>query len=172
MRMYVFSWLRRRRRVRRVLPINHTSCISSIPRRYPIPYLLPRLDQTRSLSTDKYRIWLCTDSRSSWSSLVNREFHDLREEYNRRCMSQPAATTASLVDDFEIASFYIAEELPDAIGQDYADAADRCLRFLFLHQPRTSPFEDKRFRSAFFGDVVAPIQAAFELMPGSAADVI
>jgi hypothetical protein len=103
---------------------------------------------------------------------LNREFSDLRDEYNRRCTPQTAANPASLVDDFEITSFYIAEELPDAIGQDYADAADRCLRFLFLRQPKTSPFENKRFRSAFFGDVVAPIQAAYESVAASPADVI
>jgi len=74
-----------------------------------------------------------------------------------------SATTAN---DFEIAKSQIEELYLDP-GMAYGNATDRCLRFLFPGPEEKNTFDYPSFRLTFFTDVVAPVQATFELIPGS-----
>jgi hypothetical protein len=85
---------------------------------------------------------------------------------------QPATNQSStIVEDFEVAEYQIRELYLDP-GKTYADAADRCLRFLFPGPADMNTFDHASFRSTFFADVIAPIQATYELIPGSCASLI
>jgi hypothetical protein len=77
------------------------------------------------------------------------------------------ATTA---DDFEIAKSQITELYLDP-GMAYGNATDRCLRFLFPGPEEKNTFDYPSFRRTFFTDVVAPVQATFELIPGSCSEL-
>ncbi|TAQ89816.1 hypothetical protein B7494_g1857 [Chlorociboria aeruginascens] len=99
---------------------------------------------------------------------LNRSFTQLRQEYTTP-RSQPA-TNATVVGDFKIAEDQIRELYLDP-GKIYANAADRCLKFLFPGPEDMNTFEHSSFRSTFFADVVAPIQATFDLIPGSCSPI-
>ncbi|ORY08200.1 hypothetical protein BCR34DRAFT_13749 [Clohesyomyces aquaticus] len=109
----------------------------------------------------------------------NLSFEQIRQEYHASSAStlaQPQAQSAqnnptNLIDDFEVAEYQIRELYLDP-GKGYADAVDRCLRFLFPGPANMNTFQYKSFRSTFFADVVAPIQATYELIPGSCASLI
>jgi hypothetical protein len=106
---------------------------------------------------------------------LNRPFSQLRQEYQSAAGGttsgdQPPANP-TVVYDFKIAEQQIWELYHDP-GRVYADAADRCLRFLFPGPARMNTFEHGSFRSTFFVDVVAPVQATFELIPGSCAHIL
>lgn len=96
----------------------------------------------------------------------DRPFTRLRQEY--RHFGPSTAASATIVDDFEIAKYYILELYEDP-GQMYANAADRCLKFLFPGPEHMNNFEHSSFRSTFFADVVAPVQATYDLIPASCA---
>lgn len=97
-------------------------------------------------------------------------FSELRERYRGSTTLKPTQSSQSInttvVDDYEVAKYQI-EILCRDPGQTYAHAADRCLRFLFPGPENMSTFHYRSFRKIFFEDVVAPIQATFELIPGS-----
>ncbi|KAF2877445.1 hypothetical protein BDV95DRAFT_559300 [Massariosphaeria phaeospora] len=103
---------------------------------------------------------------------LNRPFSQLRHEFSQAGATDATNPTiqpspnSTIVDDFEIAECQILELYLDP-GKAYADAADRCLRFLFPGPAAMNTFEYSSFRSTFFADVVAPVQATFELIPGS-----
>ncbi|CAI6287040.1 unnamed protein product [Periconia digitata] len=93
----------------------------------------------------------------------------LRQEY-QSITGERAKTTPNLLDDFEVARFHIRElELDPGIA--YSHATDRCLRFIFPGSADTNTFENRSFRDLFFSDVVAPVQATYELIPGSYTQV-
>jgi hypothetical protein len=80
------------------------------------------------------------------------------------------SSDATLVDDYDVAQYQIGELMLDA-GIFYAYAVDRCLRFVFPGSAALNTFEQSAFRKTFFADVVAPIQASFELIPGSLSQI-
>ncbi|KAI0415958.1 hypothetical protein F5X98DRAFT_206244 [Xylaria grammica] len=51
-------------------------------------------------------------------------------------------------------------------GSAYGDAAERCIKFFFPGQNLYKNFDMEQFRKKFYDDVVAPVQAAYYLMPG------
>jgi hypothetical protein len=68
------------------------------------------------------------------------------------------------VGDFDIAKALIVELALDP-GRTFADAVDRCLRFLFPGPEHLNNFSEPSFRKTFFEEVVAPIQATYEMTP-------
>ncbi|KAF1952833.1 hypothetical protein CC80DRAFT_596261 [Byssothecium circinans] len=102
---------------------------------------------------------------------LNKPFSKLRQEYqSSSTFTLGAPSQASLVDDYDIAKYQISELELDP-GITYSHAVDRCLRFLFPGSPTMNTFEHRSFRRTFFVDVVAPIQATYELIPGSCSQV-
>jgi hypothetical protein len=102
---------------------------------------------------------------------LNRPFSQLRQEYQNSAAGGTPPANPTIVDDFKVAEQQIWELYHDP-GRVYADAADRCLRFLFPGPARMNTFEYGSFRNTFFADVVAPVQATFELIPGSCAQIL
>lgn len=93
----------------------------------------------------------------------------LRQEYHL-ITGEAIKADPDILDDFDVAKFHIRElELDPGIA--YSHAVDRCLRFIFPGSADTNTFEHRPFRSMFFSDVVAPIQATYELIPGSLSQV-
>ncbi|PVH93566.1 hypothetical protein DM02DRAFT_676759 [Periconia macrospinosa] len=93
----------------------------------------------------------------------------LRREY-MTITSDASKAEPDILDDFDVAKFHIRElELDPGIA--YSHAVDRCLRFIFPGSADANTFENKSFRSMFFSDVVAPVQATYELIPGSCSQV-
>jgi len=111
---------------------------------------------------------------------LNKPFAKIRQEYQTTFNPPPTEpmcpTTeappqiATLIDDYDIAQHQISELMLDA-GISYAHAVDRCLRFLFPGPAAMNTFGQSAFRKTFFADVVAPIQATFELAPGSLSQI-
>ncbi|KAF2793117.1 hypothetical protein K505DRAFT_245115 [Melanomma pulvis-pyrius CBS 109.77] len=92
----------------------------------------------------------------------NRTFDQLRQDSSPRTPN-PSPTA---IDDFEVAQRQILELSLDE-GRLYANAADRCLRFLFPGPADENTFQHSSFRETFFADVVAPVQAIYELDAGT-----
>ncbi|KAF2682186.1 hypothetical protein K458DRAFT_433156 [Lentithecium fluviatile CBS 122367] len=111
---------------------------------------------------------------------LNKPFAKIRQEHLMDSMlpsteptsltPQSASNATSLVNDYEIAQHQISELILDA-GICYGHAVDRCLRFLFPGPAALNTFDQSVFQKTFFTDVVAPIQATFELIPGSLSQV-
>jgi hypothetical protein len=108
----------------------------------------------------------------------NLPFTQIRQEYNASYSPAyspdplPAQTqTPTAIDDFEVARAQYDELCLDP-GPTYANAVDRCLRFLFPGNAAMHTFEYGEFRKTFFEDVVAPIQATYEMIPGSYAQLV
>ena len=100
---------------------------------------------------------------------LNRPFEHLRKEYNRRSLGidptqQP--TTNTVIDDFKVATEQL-DELYLECGTSYAYAVQRCLKLEFPGPGHTKSFEHRSFRQDFFSGVVAPLQATYEITPGS-----
>jgi hypothetical protein len=100
---------------------------------------------------------------------LNKSFDKIRQEYN--ATSPSGTTTITPVGDYEVARHQITELMLDP-GMTYAHAVDRCLRFLFPGPTQMNTFEHKAFRRTFFADVVAPIQATYELIPNSFSQIV
>jgi hypothetical protein len=104
---------------------------------------------------------------------LNKPFDRLRREYraatSTNTLPQDAAAT-SPIEDFNVAKDQIEELMLDS-SMSYAYAVDRCLSFLFPGPPARNTFEYGPFRKAFFEDVVAPIQAVFDLIPVSVSQL-
>ena len=102
---------------------------------------------------------------------LNKPFERLRNEYRASTNSSiPGDADATLTEDFIIAKNQFVELELDP-GYSYACAVDRCLSFMFPGPPDRNTFEYGPFREAFFADVVAPVQAVFDLIPGSASQL-
>lgn len=100
---------------------------------------------------------------------LNKPFSRLRAVYQFTVELDRAAGPASLassgaIDDFDIAKALITDLASDA-GSTYADATDRCLRFLFPGPEHLNKFSEPSFRLKFFEEVVAPLRALYEMMP-------
>ncbi|KAF1924971.1 uncharacterized protein M421DRAFT_424197 [Didymella exigua CBS 183.55] len=100
---------------------------------------------------------------------LNKPFSKLRHEYSSFAASDsgaepPPADDSSVVGDFDIAKALIVELALDP-GRTFADAVDRCLRFLFPGPEHLNNFSEPSFRKTFFEEVVAPIQAIYEMTP-------
>jgi hypothetical protein len=102
---------------------------------------------------------------------LNKPFDKIRSEYQVATSSEPSAQPNNPLDDFDVAKYQISELYLDP-GMSYGNAVDRCLRFLFPGPPQHNTFQFSSFRSTFFADVVAPIQATFELIPWSASQIV
>ncbi|ORY12686.1 hypothetical protein BCR34DRAFT_287246 [Clohesyomyces aquaticus] len=99
---------------------------------------------------------------------LNRPFDQLRQEHKNGQLSgdpniQPAAGT---IDDFKVAMDQL-DELYFECGTSYAYAVQRCLKLEFPGPGYTKSFEHRSFRQDFFSGVVAPLQATYEITPGS-----
>jgi hypothetical protein len=106
---------------------------------------------------------------------LNRSFTQIKQEYGMLASSESTrgpqtSVNATVVDDFKIAEDQIRELYLDP-GKMYADAADRCLRFLFPGPVERNTFDYSAFRNTFFAEVVAPIQATYILIPGSCSQL-
>jgi hypothetical protein len=104
---------------------------------------------------------------------LNKPFDRLRREYRAAISTDTSphdAAAPSPVEDFNIAKDQIEELMLDS-SMSYAYAVDRCLSFLFPGPPARNTFEYGPFRKAFFEDVIAPIQAVFDLIPASASQL-
>ncbi|KAL5370918.1 hypothetical protein DPSP01_014590 [Paraphaeosphaeria sporulosa] len=100
---------------------------------------------------------------------LNKPFSKLRHEYSSFAVSNPGAEPphaddSNVVGDFDIAKALIVELALDP-GRTFADAVDRCLRFLFPGPEHLNNFSEPSFRKTFFDEVVAPIQATYEMTP-------
>jgi hypothetical protein len=95
----------------------------------------------------------------------NKLLADIRHEY-RSVLTTSYLQSPTAMDDFEVAKMQYDELVLDP-GQEYANAVDQCLKFLFPGNPATHSFKQKHFRKTFFDEVVAPIQATYELIPDS-----
>ncbi|KAK2766115.1 hypothetical protein FQN54_007630 [Arachnomyces sp. PD_36] len=101
---------------------------------------------------------------------LNMSFSEVRERnYPISTCSTPRAP--SVADDYDVAKYQV-ERLCRDPGRTYADAADRCLRFLFPGPEHMNNFGYDGFRKSFYEDVVAPIQATYELIPGSCSGLL
>ena len=105
----------------------------------------------------------------------NKPFNKIRSEYRgsmevTNSSGVQAGNNATIADDFEIAESQITELYLDP-GKVYGNATDRCLKFLFPGPDDQNTFDYRDFRRAFFAGVVAPVQATFELIPGSCSEL-
>ncbi|KAI8632050.1 hypothetical protein F5Y19DRAFT_422953 [Xylariaceae sp. FL1651] len=71
----------------------------------------------------------------------------------------------SLIEDYRTAVSRL-DEVRRIAGSAYGDAAERCIKFSFPGRDMYKKFEVLEFRKQFYNDVVAPVQAAYYLMPG------
>jgi hypothetical protein len=106
----------------------------------------------------------------------NKPFNKIRADYWSSMNVADAGgaqvrNNATIADDFEIAKSQITELNLDA-GKAYGNATDRCLKFLFPGPEEQNTFGYRDFRRTFFADVVAPVQATFELIPGSCSELL
>ena len=106
----------------------------------------------------------------------NLPFAQIRQEYNTSLAATtspnpPSAQAPSTIDDYEVAKAQYDELCLDP-GPTYANAVDRCLKFLFPGNAAMHTFEYGEFRKMFFEDVVAPTQATFELIPESYTQLV
>lgn len=67
----------------------------------------------------------------------------------------------SLIENYKIADD-AAEDLYDELGDSYADAVRRCLRFNFPGRKVLQNFKNESLRQHFFLGVVAPVQERYE----------
>ncbi|TGJ82728.1 hypothetical protein E0Z10_g6058 [Xylaria hypoxylon] len=73
--------------------------------------------------------------------------------------------SGSLIDDYRTAVSRL-DEVRRIAGSAYGDAAERCIKFSFPGRDMYKNFDVLQFRKKFYDDVVAPVQAAYYLMPG------
>lgn len=99
---------------------------------------------------------------------LNRPF-DLLKQENWHVQGDPDATP-TVIEDFVVADKLIDQVYLDA-GDLYGSAVQRCIRFEFPGRDVTKSFQFQKFRADFFTGVVAPIQATYEMIPGSFAAV-
>lgn len=100
---------------------------------------------------------------------LNRPFDQLRQEHGRReLVADPTQQTTinTVIDDFKVATEQL-DELYLECGTSYAYAVQRCLKLEFPGPGHTKSFEHRAFRQDFFSGVVAPLQATYEITPGS-----
>lgn len=69
---------------------------------------------------------------------------------------------ASRLEGFRVAERAVEDRLYDEMGDAYADAAKRCLRFHFAGRQRLQRFANEGMRQEFFAAVVAPVHARYE----------
>jgi hypothetical protein len=73
--------------------------------------------------------------------------------------------SGSLIEDYRTAVSRL-DEVRRIAGSAYGDAAERCVKFSFRGRDMYKKFDLLQFRKQFYDDVVAPVQAAYYLMPG------
>ncbi|GAW16185.1 hypothetical protein ANO14919_056080 [Xylariales sp. No.14919] len=73
--------------------------------------------------------------------------------------------SGSLIEDYRTAVRRL-DDVRRIAGSAYGDAAERCIKFSFPGRDLYKNFDMERFRKKFYDDVVAPVQAAYYLMPG------
>lgn len=92
---------------------------------------------------------------------IKRSFEDIRRDH-----CQVGTTQPTVPDDYEIANGQIDDVYLDA-GNSYGYAAQRCLRLEFPGRDGRKNLDFPEFRQEFYNGVVAPIQAAFSMVPAS-----
>lgn len=100
----------------------------------------------------------------------NESFSSLRQRCNEALDKSPTGPTRThlepkIIDDFKLADMQIRHLCLDP-GRTYANATHRCLSFMFPGPVEMNTFEHSSFRKTFFDEVVAPVQATFELVHG------
>ncbi|KAK8054936.1 hypothetical protein PG993_000163 [Apiospora rasikravindrae] len=91
---------------------------------------------------------------------LDTEFRNIYEEFTEsefRGFEEPA----SLLESYWAAE-EAAEDLYDAMGDKYADAVKRCLKFNFNGRKSLQRFDNEMLRQQFFAGVVAPVQERYE----------
>lgn len=91
---------------------------------------------------------------------LDTEFRNIYEEFTGsefRGFEEPA----SLLESYRAAE-EAAEDLYDAMGDKYADAVKRCLKFNFNGRKSLQRFDNEMLRQQFFAGVVAPVQERYE----------
>ncbi|KAI0548224.1 hypothetical protein F4679DRAFT_574331 [Xylaria curta] len=73
--------------------------------------------------------------------------------------------SGSLIEDYCTAVRRL-DDVRRIAGTAYGDAAERCIKFCFSGHNHSKNFDVKQFRRSFYDHVVAPVQAAYYLMPG------
>ncbi|KAI0538722.1 hypothetical protein GGR58DRAFT_283322 [Xylaria digitata] len=73
--------------------------------------------------------------------------------------------SGSLIEDYRTAVSRL-DDVRRIAGSAYGDAAERCIKFSFPGRDMYKNFDVMQFRKKFYDDVVAPVQAAYYLMPG------
>lgn len=88
---------------------------------------------------------------------LDKDFEQLRKEYDEDYFPDPSGVSVS---DFDIAQYFL-DALSHGGGINYRNAVKRRLRYLFAGSPKNC-FQDVRFRRAFFGMVIAPVQNVYD----------
>ncbi|KAI0868908.1 hypothetical protein GGS24DRAFT_185442 [Hypoxylon argillaceum] len=70
-----------------------------------------------------------------------------------------------LIEDYRAAVGRL-DDVRRIAGSAYGDAAERCIKFSFAGRDMYKRFDMAQFRRQFYDGVVAPVQAAYYLMPG------
>ncbi|KAI1174914.1 hypothetical protein F4777DRAFT_598902 [Nemania sp. FL0916] len=81
------------------------------------------------------------------------------------CLLNPSPKPRSLIEDYRAAVSRL-DDVRRTAGCAYGDAAERCLKFTFSGLDIHKNFDRREFRTQFYNSVVAPVQAAYYLMPG------
>ncbi|KAI0098656.1 hypothetical protein GGR51DRAFT_537942 [Nemania sp. FL0031] len=76
-----------------------------------------------------------------------------------------AAMSGSLFEDY-CAAVGRLDDVRRIAGCAYGDAAERSVKFSFSGRDMNKKFDMPEFRRQFYDSVVAPVQAAYYLMPG------
>jgi hypothetical protein len=99
---------------------------------------------------------------------LGKPFTTLRNEYHASKGTTQSLQSSSDLDNFEVARHQLLKLQLDP-SPSYATAVQQCLSLSFYEVSQRNTFQNSAFRKTFFEDVVAPVQATFDLIPGSAA---
>jgi hypothetical protein len=99
---------------------------------------------------------------------LGKPFTTLRNEYHASKGTTQSLQSSSDLDDLDVAQCQLFKLQLDP-SPSYATAVQQCLSLSFYEPSQRNTFQNGAFRKTFFEDVVAPVQATFDLIPGSAA---
>jgi hypothetical protein len=101
---------------------------------------------------------------------LGKPFATLRNEHNVSEVLTQSLQSSSASDDFVVAQ-HLLFFLDFESSPSYANAVQHCLGLSCFEVTQRHTFENGAFRKTFFENVVAPVQANFDLIPGSAAQL-
>ncbi|KAK0630476.1 hypothetical protein B0T17DRAFT_636598 [Bombardia bombarda] len=97
---------------------------------------------------------------------LNKTFEQLCRPYRDDSDSRFSSSGATAVGDYEIALMLKDDVILDA-GDLYGHAVERCLRCQFPGRDVTKRLSFQQFRTEYFEQVVAPVYATYDTIPGS-----